>query len=179
MRSRRKAREFALQVLYATEVGKGSLLNALESINEAGKFESDDRVYGTRLVEKSLGNSTAIDDAIRPCLQNWDIERLAVIDRVAMRLAVTEMMFISDVPINVCINEAVDLVKKFSSKEASGFVNGVLDAVAQQLKNPELKNLAAKKSVEQDSDQADFEEEELDQEESYEEDTDQEESEDK
>lgn len=141
MISRRKAREFAMQILYAVEVGKEPLLEAQAALSaEPDAPDVEAREYGTRLARKTLEVQESLDAAITAASSNWDLERIAVLDRIIIRIAATELMHFPDIPLKVAINEAVDIAKKFSTGDSSRFVNGVLDAIAKTLSNSSQRN---------------------------------------
>lgn len=138
--SRRAGREFALQLLYAVEIGKQPFLEAAKSLAADPGLSEDAKDYGTKLARVVLGNQKDIDARISAASANWDMERIAVIDRIIIRCALAELMNFADVPAKVAINEAVDIAKKFSTGESSRFVNGVLDSIARQNVNPIQRN---------------------------------------
>jgi transcription antitermination factor NusB len=146
MISRRGGREFAMQVLYASEVGDETLekvadrLASSESSATASEkkdaVSADSRQYGLQLARAVRMRAGEIDRLIRGVSEHWDVDRLAVVDRIILRMAIAELISEPDVPSKVCINEAVEIAKKFSTENSSSFVNGILDAVAKQLQNP-------------------------------------------
>jgi N utilization substance protein B len=136
MISRRRGREFAMQLLYAVEVGKEAFAEALKGLSEDPDLPQDAREYGTRLARKVLESQTDLDARISAAASNWDLERIAIVDKLIIRCAVAELMYMQDVPLKVAINEAVDIAKKFSTGDSSRFVNGVLDAIAKTFQNP-------------------------------------------
>jgi len=100
----------------------------------AAKATESTRAFANRLFEGAARDTTAIDELIVRQAENWRLERLAVIDRAILRLAIYELRT-TDTPPKVILNEAVELAKKFSSEEAGSFVNGILDAVHKSLAN--------------------------------------------
>jgi transcription antitermination factor NusB len=133
-RRRTRAREIALQLLfqfdlrgddYADQCGKTlAALCADECEGEADVVE-----FATRIVEGTLGHRTEIDARLQGVTRNWDLRRMANVDRNVLRMAMYELMFCKDVPPKVAINEAIELGKKFSTANSGGFVNGILDRV--------------------------------------------------
>jgi len=105
---------------------------------ELGDESIDDptREFANELVCGTLENVTAIDDKIRTRAEHWRIERMAIVDRNVLRLAVYEFLY-RDTPNTVAINEALDTARRFSSFEATQFINGILDAIRQDLDNDE------------------------------------------
>lgn len=136
MISRRRGREFAMQLLYAVEVGKEAFADALKGLADDPELPAEAREYGTRLARRVLESQPDIDARISAAASHWDLERIAIVDKLIIRCAVAELMFMQDVPLKVAINEAVDIAKKFSTGDSSRFVNGVLDAIAKTFQNP-------------------------------------------
>jgi N utilization substance protein B len=136
MISRRRGREFAMQLLYAVEVGKEAFAEALKGLSDDPDLPQDAREYGTRLARRVLEHQQDLDARIASAANNWDLERIAIVDKLIIQCAVAELMFEKDVPLKVAINEAVDIAKKFSTGDSSRFVNGVLDAIAKTFQNP-------------------------------------------
>ncbi|MBI4577554.1 MAG: transcription antitermination factor NusB [Planctomycetes bacterium] len=130
MRSRTRARELALQVLYQTDLLRREDAQFVEGYVHANQGE-EERVgdFACRLAMGTLQNREAIDRRISELAENWSLPRMAVIDRNILRLAIYEMVHLQDVPPKVAINEAIDLAKKFSTESSGAFVNGVLDRV--------------------------------------------------
>jgi transcription antitermination factor NusB len=134
MRKRTRAREIALQLLYQADIRHECLdsiidgfLNAqLSNVND---LDASIRAFAIDLARGTFENIKAIDDIITLYAQNWQLERMAVIDRNIMRMACYELLYIDDIPFKVSINEAVDLAKKYGDTESGKFVNGILDKV--------------------------------------------------
>jgi N utilization substance protein B len=136
MISRRKGREFAMQSLYAAEVGGDASGGEGDSLLHDDPVSAETREYGLRLVSAANRHAEEIDTLIGASTDRWDVSRLAVVDRVILRMSVAELMTQPDVPAKVCINEAVEIARKFSTENSSRFVNGVLDAVSRRLLSP-------------------------------------------
>lgn len=132
MRKRTKAREFALQVLYQLDITHDdcvvSLINFWES-QEGQYIENDLKEFTEMLVEGVVGNLKAIDVKVSQFATNWELTRMAVVDRNILRLGCFELLFKDDIPPKVSINEAVELAKKYSGQEAGKFVNAILDKI--------------------------------------------------
>ncbi len=135
---RRRAREAALQMLYQTEVGRASAVEAIAtywpSHDEQNELAEPLRAFANGLVRGTLDRIKDIDAILSAHAQNWRVERMAVIDRMVLRLAVYELLAEPDTPPPVVINEALELARSFSGEDAVGFVNGVLDAVRKELR---------------------------------------------
>jgi N utilization substance protein B len=94
------------------------------------------RLFADKLIRGVLENRTSLDERIQQHAENWDLHRMAVVDRNVLRLAIYEMLFRDDIPPIVSINEAVDVAKKFSTKDSGKFVNGILDKIKNELMRP-------------------------------------------
>ncbi|MBI5695564.1 MAG: transcription antitermination factor NusB [Nitrospirae bacterium] len=133
MGSRRKARELALQYLYKLDVSGEEL--SREDLNDFLQEYStleEDKDYAIILIQNTEKNTKEIDELLTRHLENWTIERLSTIDRNILRFATCELLYFLDVPVNVTINEAIEVAKKFSLEESATFINGVLDKVAKE-----------------------------------------------
>lgn len=131
MRKRTISRECALKVLYQAEIARRAIPLASQSY-WAEQEDSKDKVvkeYAERLTNGIEANLAAIDAKITQYATNWQIKRMAVIDRNILRIGVYEMIFSGEVPPKVSINEAVELAKKYGDIESSKFVNGILDKI--------------------------------------------------
>ena len=144
MASRRRAREFALQALYQTDVGQTTVQDALQALwaglveeteDELGKrqAESDEIEFATAIGVGVQDNQTELDTRIEASSTNWRVPRMSVIDRNILRMGTFELSHMPEVPANVSINEAIELAKRFGTKDSKGFVNGILDRIARDL----------------------------------------------
>ena len=130
MRRRTLAREHALKILYQVDITKRPvdvLLVDYWTMEETKDQEIS--VYAKTLVEGVLKHVKAIDEKISQYATNWQLKRMAVIDRNVMRIGLFELQYTSDIPPKVAINEAVELAKKYGDLESSKFVNGILDKI--------------------------------------------------
>lgn len=132
---RRRAREAALRSLYFWEIGKTDPENALETYFEVHHPEASDdiRTFARELVLGTSASVTALDELIQQHSANWRLERLAVIDRLILRLGAWELQHAGDTPPAVILNEAIELARTFSTDDAVRFVNGVLDSIRKSL----------------------------------------------
>jgi len=150
--TRRKARECALQMLFAADVVKNSLEFSTEDYwNELGDegFDEKTKNFANDLVLGALEHNEAIDDKIRTRAEHWRIERMAVVDRNVLRLAVYEFLY-QDTPHTVVINEALEIARRFSTFEATQFINGILDAIKLDLEkaaNPDAEKADSKSNA--------------------------------
>ena len=143
MGTRRKARECALQMLFAADVAKTSEdVLTLDYWNELGEPELDEatREFANKLATTTLRELETVDERIRSRAEHWRIERMAIVDRNVLRLAVYEFLY-EPTPHTVVINEALEIARRFSTFEATQFINGILDAIKHDLeKEPTAKN---------------------------------------
>ena len=130
MRKRTQARECALQILYQLEMNPVPVEEVIRSFWAENSESSEDvRAFAEMLVRGSLEHREEIDRIVLKATENWQLGRMAVIDRNILRFATYELLYVDDIPRKVTINEAVDLAKKFSQEESGKFVNGVLDKI--------------------------------------------------
>jgi len=133
--TRHKARECALQMLFASDMVKIDCAQLTGNYwNELGDTAVDDKTrdFANGLVCGTIENLASIDDRIRTRAEHWRIERMAIVDRNVLRLAVFEFLF-QDTPDTVAINEALEIARRFSTYEATQFINGILDAIKQDI----------------------------------------------
>jgi N utilization substance protein B len=134
MSRRRKAREIALQTLYAAEVS-GAQWRAVLRENVARRKASGEVVeYAERLVSDVTEHQADLDARISNRLENWELKRVSVIDRTILRIALSELINCPEVPTSVIMDEAIEIAQRFSSADAGRFVNGVLDALAKEVR---------------------------------------------
>jgi len=129
--TRRKARESALQMMFAADVDRNEpgVLTGDYWIELGDQtFDQKTRDFANNLVVGALKNLAAVDDRIRSRAEHWRIERMAIVDRNILRLAVYEFLY-EDTPRTVIINEALEIARRFSTFEATQFINGILDAI--------------------------------------------------
>jgi N utilization substance protein B len=130
MRKRTHAREIALKILYSSDITKESLANSAARFweNEAEE-EEDVREFADYLVQGVAAHRDEVDRTISKCAENWEMERMATVDRNILRVACFELMFAEGIPPKVAINEAIDIAKKYGDKDSGKFVNGILDRI--------------------------------------------------
>ena len=135
MGSRRKARECALQMLFAADVGEMPPAEVVRMYwAELGDADVEEaaREFATRLATGTLAQLEALDERIRSRAEHWRIARMAIVDRNILRLAVYEFLH-EPTPRTVAINEALEIARRFSTYEATQFINGILDAIKRDL----------------------------------------------
>jgi len=128
--ARREGRELALQLLYALELNPIELEEMLRLSRENSRASDEVREFAELLVSGVVANRDPIDKIIVEKSKNWAISRMARVDLNIIRLAVFELVFLSDIPRNVTINEAIEVAKKFGTEDSPSFINGMLDEIA-------------------------------------------------
>ena len=143
MASRRRAREYALQALFQSDMAETEVSRALNAL-WSGLLEDEDGSLGGRQADSSeidfASNLAAgvereqnvLDRKIETCSTNWRMSRMPHVDRNILRMGAYELLFMEDVPAHVTINEAIELAKKYGTSESRGFVNGILDRLARE-----------------------------------------------
>jgi N utilization substance protein B len=125
---RRKARELALQCLYQIEQCGNQDVD-IQQMREHFEVSKKAVDYGQELISGIKANLSEIDGLISQHAVNWRLDRMSVIDRNLLRIAVFELVFSDDVPASVAINEAIEIAKRFSTPDAGSFLNGILDSI--------------------------------------------------
>ena len=133
--ARRQAREIALRGLYALELSGNSVHTIIRQIIEEGPVNRRIvREFARKMIELAFDRQYELDGYIKKLAANWDFSRIAVIDRIIMRMAICEFLYFFDIPPKVSIDEAIELTKVYSTEKSGQFVNGILDAVLAELK---------------------------------------------
>ena len=137
MGARRKARICALQMLFQYDVARPSVEELTSGYWEA--FGDDmgnvPHEFSDKLALGAISHLDEIDALIKRRAENWRIQRMAVVDRNLLRLAIYEFLFEADTPKTVVINEALEIARRFSTFEATQFINGILDAIKRDLED--------------------------------------------
>lgn len=123
---RKQAREGTMKVLYQMELNKDYSERALSTYLDNFNFDDLEREYILDAIEKIGENLESIDNSIKDNLQGWEIDRLAKIDLSVLRIAIYEILYRKDIPVQVSINEAIEISKKYSTEDSFRFINGVL-----------------------------------------------------
>ena len=131
---RRIARESVMQALYAQEFNNDAPEDILDLY--AKSYNSpDDNDYMRQLFFCVIENKKWADELISQCLQNWEYERVAIVDKILLRMGVSEIYHMDEIPPKVSISEMVEIAKVFSTEESSSFVNGILDTIYKKFKD--------------------------------------------
>jgi len=129
-KNRHRSRELALQTLYACEIGNNEDWRImLDRISETGGFSDEIKKYANDLIRIVTGKLEYIDKTISEMAANWELKRMAAIDRNILRIAVAELRYMTDVPFKVVIDEAVELAKAYGTDGSGKFVNGIIDSI--------------------------------------------------
>ena len=142
MGKRREGREAAVQFLYQLDLNPekpDSLLPQFWQLRTGpgnAAVPAKTRAFTEALIRGVTTHSSAIDERIRQCASNYQLERIAPVDRNILRIAIYEMLFCNDVPPVVSINEAIEIAKRFGGDESGRFVNGILDRIRGELQRP-------------------------------------------
>lgn len=138
MGTRREGRELALQLLYALELNPINVQEMLRLSRENSRASAEEaRVFAEKLVDGVVANRDAIDKIIVEKSKNWAITRMARVDLNIIRVAVFELVFLSEIPKNVTMNEAIEVAKKFGTEDSPAFINGMLDEIAATISEKE------------------------------------------
>jgi transcription antitermination protein NusB len=139
MGARRKARECALQMLFQYDIARPGVEELIktywEEMSEIPRSDVSD--FAVKLVRGTIENLDQIDERIRKRTEHWRISRMAVVDRNLLRLAVYEFLYEPETPKTVVINEALEIARRFSTYEATQFINGILDGIKRDLETDE------------------------------------------
>ncbi len=134
MSARRKARELALCALYAYEMSQ----NPVEQIKKEIITDQNDNntivTFASQLVDATVSHLKDLDEMIRVKALNWDFDRIAIIDKIILRLSISEFLYFPDIPPKVSIDEAIEISKKYSTEKSGKFINGILDSILSDLR---------------------------------------------
>ena len=135
MGKRRKARELALQFLYQLDLqGERDPSPHLGEFWSRHPVNEEVRAFTETLVRGTKLHQQKIDEFISQCAENWDLARIAVVDRNILRAGIFELLWMTDVPPKVTINEALEVAKKYSTGESTRFINGILDRIRKEFR---------------------------------------------
>ncbi len=135
MGARRKGREFALQALYLADITRLPIEKAFRSLVSGESLDENVREFAHGLADGTYAKRDDLDTVIKKYAQNWDLARMAALDRNLLRLGAYEILFQQETPVSVVIDEAVEIAKAFSTPDSGKFVNGILDKVKNERPN--------------------------------------------
>ncbi len=144
---RRLVRIKALEVLYAYQIGKDHLDKVKKDLL-AELTDMDKYVFASDLIDAVLKHQRALDLTIRKNINNWVFERVAVIDKIIIRIGIAELLFFPEIPPKASINEAIELAKVYSTRKSPKFINGVLDAILGNLRKENKLNKTGRGLIE-------------------------------
>jgi transcription antitermination protein NusB len=131
--NRRELREKVLQVLYAYEFNGEGLTSLTEGILTDVESEVD-RNFAKQLINHVVANQKMLNEIIKERLANWEMDRVALIDRILLKIGIAEIFFFQEIPPKVSINEVIEIAKDYSTSNSGKFINGILDAILSDLK---------------------------------------------
>ena len=134
MGKRRRAREFALQILFQQDINRNDWEEGLKLFWDLTPADPDVINFTNILVRGTIEHLEEIDTLIKKYAQNWDINRMAVVDRNLLRFSIYELLYFEEIPPKVTINEAIELAKTFGTQDSGRFINGILDRICKELK---------------------------------------------
>jgi N utilization substance protein B len=123
-----------LQALYAYELSHEPIQFIIENIVADFETQPESFAFAKQLILKVIECNKELDDLIRQRIEHWEFNRLAVIDRIVLRMSICELLYFDDIPPKVTINEAIEIARDFSTEKSDKFVNGVLDSILDDLK---------------------------------------------
>jgi len=130
---REQARELAIQVLTQLDVQGDDFLPEINPFIAESEFSEESKKLAKHLIDMTWSNRKQCDEYIGQTVKHWQIQRIALIDRAILRLAIAELLYRIDVPVKVVIDQAIELAKKYSTSESPQFINGILDAIARKI----------------------------------------------
>jgi N utilization substance protein B len=131
---RRIIREKVMQALYAYEIAKDPPEHVIKHVLAGLEANKDAHEFARQLVLSTIEHTPEIDKIIRSKVTNWDFRRIAVVDRLILRMGICELLYFKEIPPKVSMNEAIELAKLFSTEKSGQFVNGILDAVLEDVR---------------------------------------------
>lgn len=134
MSNRRRSRELALHASYAIELSKNPLEEVKEDIISKENDSTMTKSFAEQLLTQTVNHIDELDKLIRRKATNWDFSRIAIIDKLILRMAICEFLYFEDIPPKVSIDEAIEISKKYSTAKSGQFINGILDSVLKELR---------------------------------------------
>lgn len=134
---RRYARESTMKLLYQMEINSDYSNNIIDMFFNNNKFNLSEKEYIEDAIHTIIKNLDEIDDHIKDNIEGWELHRLARVDLCILRIAIYEIIYREDIPVEVSINEAIEVAKTYSTDESSKFINGVLGGFVRRRDNNE------------------------------------------
>lgn len=133
MGKRRKSREFALQILYQLDITKQDATKTLSQLQDHFSPNEKRDEFTERLVLGVLEHCQEIDGLVEQNSENWRLDRINIVDRNILRIAIFELLYCGEIPPKVTLNEAIDLGKRYGSEDSGSFINGILDRIQNEV----------------------------------------------
>ena len=130
---RRIVRERVLQALYAYELSHEPIQMIIETIVGDLEKQPESFSFAKELILKVIECNKELDGLIKQRIEHWEFNRLAIIDRIVLRMGICELLYFDDIPPKVTMNEAIEIARSFSTEKSDKFVNGVLDSILADL----------------------------------------------
>lgn len=131
---RRIIRERVMQALYAFEISKDPLPHIIENIFGEFHDRADEFSFAQNLLQTTVEHQPSIDAIIKKKATHWNFDRIALIDKLLLRMGICELFYFEDIPPKVTINETIEIAKRFSTEKSGQFVNGILDSILRDMK---------------------------------------------
>jgi N utilization substance protein B len=131
---RRQIRELVMQALYALEISKDAPQHVVDTILSELKENGADFDFAQSIFIKTIAHQAEIDKRLKSKSEHWDFHRIALIDKILLRMSLCEILYFPDIPPKVSINEAIEIAKDYSTESSGTFINGIMDAVLIELR---------------------------------------------
>jgi N utilization substance protein B len=148
---RRLVREKVLQALYAYEISREPITNVMEQVLIELRTDKDNFEFAKKLVHEVIQHKDDIEDFIRLKVSHWEFDRIAIIDKTLLRMGICELLYFPDIPPKVTINELIEIAKMFSTENSGRFINGVLDAILEDLRKKKTLKKAGRGLIDESS----------------------------
>lgn len=132
--SRRVVRIKVLQVLYAHIISQDPIEKVKDDL--LGEIKENDKIkFASDLIDKIITNNAILDEMIKSKIEHWEYDRIALVDKIILRMGLSEILYFPEIPPKVSINESIEIAKDYCTKSSGKFVNGILDAILTDLKS--------------------------------------------
>ncbi|MEN8192855.1 MAG: transcription antitermination factor NusB [Bacteroidota bacterium] len=132
--NRRIVRETCMKLLYAYQIGGDSLTKLIDTMFLEIRNQND-KEFGERLINLVIAHNDELNSNIKKKVSNWELDRIALLDRILIKMGMVEILYFEDIPPKVSMNEVIDIAKEYSTANSSKFINGILDSLLSDLKN--------------------------------------------
>jgi N utilization substance protein B len=131
---RRIIRERVMQALYAFELSRDPVPHIIENIFAELRNHEEEFAFAEKLLKTTIDHQSSIDEIIKKKASNWNFDRIALIDKLLLRMGICELFYCEDIPPKVTINETIEIAKHFSTEKSGQFINGILDSILHDMK---------------------------------------------